>query len=333
MATPLLTTANYKAYLQDTQFSIGDIDTPTTVTETWHITSKETLFKALAPESATPSDGHYGSLATERVIPYIQQLYTDWVAGTGAVARSPVMTVGGHMDSLESARCIGTDIRKNKDGSLTATSTFVTRYKAYPTTLGTTLKNIFPPIVEYTATVREMETFRSGNFTAPPANSDKSSSNIGGDKVSSNGRQGVPTPVAGVRIRVRRVFDCKLTGVSLSATAYYLQGHVGKRNSATFLGMGAGECVFEGFNIAKLEGTFYEIVADFDWDQYYGHVQVPELAADGLPKTDGSGLNYSDVRWERIKRTTVDFNSVIFWYNTLGTANADMKQVAETGAY
>jgi len=336
MATPILTTANYHAYLQDTSFSIGDIDTPTTVTETWLITKKPeggaTRFFALAPEALSGGEGNYGSLATERVIPYIGLRYFDWVEGTTAVARNPAMTVGDSMDKLTNARCVNVDIRKNKDGSLTAISTFIQRQKTIPSTINDGSPSvIFPPQVEYTATVREMETFRTGNFTAPPANSNKSSSNIGGDKVSSNGRQGMPTPVAGVRIRVRRVFTVKFATSPLQTVAYYLQGQVGKRNSATFLGMGAGECVFEGFNIAKLEGPFYEIVADFDWDQYYGHVQVPELAPDGLPKTDGTGLNYNDIRWERIKRATEDFNNVIFWYDIPGTLNNDMKTVAETG--
>ena len=334
MATPLLTTANYVAYLQDTSFSIGDIDTPTTVTETWLITGKEVRYFALAPEASTAGEGRFGSLATERVVPYIGLTYEEWVIGTSAVARNPAMTVGNSMDKLQRARCVSVDIRKNKDGSLTAVSTFITRAKTLPSSINTNPPTlIFPPIVEYTATVREMETFRSGNFTAAPANTDKSGADIGGDKVSSNGRQGVPTPVAGVRIRVRRIFDCKMTGNDLKLVAYYLQGHVGKRNSATFLGMGVGECVFEGFNIAKLEGSFYEIVADFDWDQYYGHVQVPELAPDGLPKTDSTGLNYSDVRWERIKRSTVDFNSVMFWNDTLGTLDSNMKTIAERGYY
>jgi hypothetical protein len=312
MATPVKTTSNFNCYLIGTQISHPDYEEPETIVETWQIKVKESAFSIVNPEVV------YEGLVDENAVPAWGETFTSWCSG-----RSPAMTPAyGWGD----AYCIGVEYSKNKDGSVIAQISFSNRKKQTNTQTGAT-QNYFPVSVEAASQQRETVLFKRNWAAGPPSGSDQSAA-ISGDNIASNPRDGMPYYINQVRYRVRRAFDSKTH--SLMDVTNHFSAHVGKRNELTFMNNLVGSMEFEGFNVVKLEGPFYEIVFDFIYDEHNFHSQTVGLAPDGLPTTDATGLNPTDVRWTRPTKLYFDFNTVC-WTTTLGTADANLKAIMQRG--
>lgn len=312
MATPVKETLNFNCYLIGTQLSHPDYDESATITETWQIKVKESAFSIVNPEVL------YEGLVDENAIPAWGETYGNWCSG-----RNPTMTP---TSGWQNAYCIGVEYIKNKDGTLTAQVTWSNRKKQTNTQTGGT-QNYYPVSVEAASQQRETVLYKRSWSPNPPAGSDQSAA-LSGDNIASNPRDGMPYYVNQVRYRVRRAFDAKTH--SLTSVLSHFSFFVGYRNSAAFMGNAAGTMEFEGFNVVKLEGPFYELVCDFIYDEFSFHNQTVGLAADGLPITDATGLNPTDIRWTRPTKGSYDFNRVCF-EATVGTADATLQSIMERG--
>jgi hypothetical protein len=152
-----------------------------------------------------------------------------------------------------------------------------------------------------TIRTRSMQQLRDNpSMTAPNASNDKSGTDIDGDPKRKS------TDVRQVALRLRLVIDCESAGID--ELTGIIQAYVGKKNTAQFLGYGAGQLVCDGGSISQLEFEFFEIVMDYVWDEYYHHSQVPEVGADGRALMIGA--DYADVRWAREVRSGVNFNDI-----------------------
>lgn len=326
MATPIKSTTNFKCYLQGTSFSTGDYsDNPNGVTEVWLI-EKKTGVEGAQPKLDPELD--WETLVAENAIPNFGELYSDWVAG-----RSPAQSIDSALWWSRSY-CISIELTKTKEGRCQGTFAFSSRAKGRPSSIAgaaTTLHDT--PVVEYVGGQRETEIFRqngASSVAAPPSGLDKSTSDIGGDATNPGGKNGIPTVVPQMKIRVRRQLDVNING-GISSIANYFAAWIGTRNNATFLNLAANSVVMEGMNIVKLEGPYYEVVWDFLYDAYFEHSQIPELDRDNVPKMNATGTNYSDVRWQRVSRGTQNHNGIFFVSSTYGTADTTMKGFAEKG--
>jgi len=328
MATPIKTTANYQCYLIGNSFSMGD-ENPNTVVSTW-IIRKMAGGSEEPPTPAVPTpfvqiqpSKEWDQLSTENAIPTIGEIFSDYSTYTSEF-------------DFDTYYCVSVEVSENKDGSITAVSTFIDRWKIEPSTWNTAPTRLPPVSVEYITTNREDQIYRidgtSPNLVAtPPANLDKSAADIGGIAALKGSRNGLPTNVPQVRIRVRLTTDVWTIGSGgLADVVDTYKDYIGTRNDDVFLGFEAGSVVCDGFNIAKLEGPFYEIVFDFTYDSKFEHSQVPEFDTDGKPKENVTGTEFSDVRWIRSSRPQIDHNN-IFFSTTPGTKDADVQAVAQNG--
>ena len=64
-----------------------------------------------------------------------------------------------------------------------------------------------------------------------------------------------------------------------------------------------------------------------------GMDQIPEMDVDGQPKTNNTGTEFSDVRWQRIERETFDFNTLFTYDDADFGVNLDAirQEIAEKG--
>ena len=172
--------------------------------------------------------------------------------------------------------------------------------------------------IEYQSVTRSMRVYRTGWTTNPPGASD-ASADIGGTAVQGVGDSAV-WPVNQVRARVRLVWDTANTKLD-AIIGNYAPG-LNKRNSASFLGASANTLVMEGYSINPIRHEFYEVTLDLLYDEFFHHEQVADVAADGRP-TKAGGTGPAVVKWKRLPRSTVDFNTIF--------PNSSVRALAERG--
>lgn len=333
MATPIKTTTSYVGYLISTSYSESDYgESANSITETWLIKKKDVIsgeppllvptsrFLVLQPEVSIQT------MASEAIIPTIGIAYDDWVAG-----RSPAMGTRHVGSWYKKARLLSRDMTHNKDGSLTCIFIFANRKKTSlaSETLATHL-GYYPPTVEAVAGMREMELFRRNPSTVAPSGAD-TSADIGGTAAITGARQGIMVVVPQLKLRVRRAVDVYADNGAIKDIIAAFDGMIGTRNSAAFMGYATGKLVSEGFNLAKLETSYYELVFDFIWDANFEHSQVAEHEKDGIPKMDATGTNFSSVIWTRPTRATFEFNNIFFEGTAYTTPVVAYKNIAEKG--
>ena len=263
-------------------------------------------------------------MVDEAILPDIGMVYGTW--NTSATA-----TGSWH----EWARCRGYTINPLPDGRVQVVTQWTTQYTAVPDSVVAHLPEvILPASVEAQSGSRTMELYRTGWTTGALATVDKSGSDIGGT-ATAKGRKGIPVEVPQMKIRVRLVKDATLTDIT-AAIVYFSLNMVGARHkdpvgSLDFLGFPTGALWCEGINIVKLEGEFFEVIADFVFDKYYEHEQVPEFDAAGEPALDSTGTNLIDVRWDRLERDEFDFNEIFFHSLSPWVVDQDQKDFALKG--
>jgi len=319
MATPLLTTTDYNCYFQSRTSSTAELNNTNEIVETWIIEKKNNPVVGVSP-IADPETDQYQDMVTQGAIPFIGQEYYAWNVNS-TLGWSAVM------------RCRSHEFTTLSNGRVQVIIRFSSMYQVDPSTWGTaSIEYHLPVSVEYVAKTRDILLFRR-DWTSPPlATLDQSPSDIGGTASILGSVEGVPAVVPQVGVRLRVVHDA--TDAEMSGVALVFALMIGTRNETIFLGFPIQSLVFEGFNIAKLEGEFYEIVFDFVFDRYYEHSQVPQTDPDGEPTLNNTGTELADVRWQRIHRDTAEFNECFFRNYTellAGTIFTAQRDIAEKG--
>jgi hypothetical protein len=313
MAVPIKSTANYDCYLRAQKVVPSDFGGSNEIYETWIIVKKEGGI--IRPE--TPE---WYSMMTETAVPKIGEYYDVWSGQT------PTLINWQHF-----AKCRNHEFTTTDDGRVEATFRFQTYYQADPSTYGASAVLHLPTVIEAQHSTRQIALFRNSWTTNPPAALDESAADIGGTAAFTGTKDPMESTVAQTRIRVRLTMDTEYN--DLQSAILTMESIVGKRNSNAFINYSPGTVYCESFAINKLEGEFYEITIDFVYDQYYEHDQYPEIAADGKPKTNSTGTQFTDVRWKRVNRSNFDFNT-IFAYTGADfgtTVNTDRKALATKG--
>ena len=246
-------------------------------------------------------------LVDQVVLPDIGMSYNTW---------NPQATNTGSWHKY--ARCRGYNLTPLPDGRLQVVTAWSTYYTANPTSVvAHTPFVMLPSSIESQSGTRITELFRTGWTTPPLATVDVSVSDIGG--TSTQNTKGTPSNVSVTKVRLRLIKDATVEDMG-GALIYFTLNMVGARHkdpvsASAFLGFPTGALYCEGINMVKLEGEFYEVIADFVYDQYYEHDQLPLIDPEGDPIPNAAGNNWQDVRWSRVERPDFDFNEI--FYNTL----------------
>lgn len=143
------------------------------------------------------------------------------------------------------------------------------------------------------------------NPTAPVATNNVSASDIGGTAVVS-GITPIRQSVSTVKLRIRILIDAETQDIV--AAASNISSFAGKRNNDTFMGFTAGKLVCTGGAVSHVSYEYFEASLEYEYDEYFENVQVPEMAADGRPKGGASGPTV--VKWQRPIRTGTNFNDI-----------------------
>lgn len=306
MAVPIKTTTNFDCYLQSQRVSCGDMGSSNEIIETWILTPKTTGI--IRPETSD-----WKTLITENAVPEIGEYYSTWWGGGATYTGAPWQT---------KARCRNHDFVTLVDGNIQATFRFQTYYLPDPNTIASTNKLHLPTVVECQHSTRPIALFRRTWTTAPSPLNNASAGDIGGVAAILGTKDPMESTVGQTRVRVRLTMDAEDIEIYDAMTT--MESIVGKRNSAVFMNIySVGAVYCESFAINKLEGEFYEITVDFVYDEYYEHDQYPEIDTDGLPKMNNTGTELSDVRWKRVERTSVDFNTIFAYTGANFGVNVD----------
>lgn len=318
MTYPAKTTTNFYVWQPSQTQICTDLGGQNELTETFIV---EKIGSTTSVHTEIQFDrGDFLLMVDEVVLPDIGMLYGTW---------NPQANLTGSWH--EYARCRGYNITPLPDGRVQIVTQWSTQYTADPASvIAHTPVVILPASIEAQSGTRTMELYRTNWTTGPLATVDKSASDIGGT-ATAIGRKGIPIEVPMMKIRVRLVKDASVAGAEMdTAIIYFALNMVGARHkdavgALDFLGFPTGALWCEGINIVKLEGEFYEVIADFVFDKYYEHEQVPEFDAAGEPALDNTGTNLADVRWDRLARDDYDFNEI--FYATLSPSwTVDQKQ-------
>lgn len=163
---------------------------------------------------------------------------------------------------------------------------------------------VFPSSTSYQSVTRLAKVYRRSWTSNPPTTSD-ASSNIGGTAVGDSGAT-ITMHVPQVRMRVSLTYSAAITDM-VTATQNVI-GFTGKINSQPFAGFPIGTVICEGVNVQQTKMPRYEVIADFLYDDWAHHEQVPTNGADGRPNWSGSNL--AEVRWVRSTRVSDNFNNL-----------------------
>jgi len=243
---------------------------------------------------------------------------TDWA---GLESESVIATVdqaytnGGTWHAF--ARCRSVNITKESGTQLRVVMQFnsVATYRE-----GILL---FPAYTTYSTRARQLELYRR-EWTTNPSDV-LTTADIGGINTAPGGDPMIGE-IAQVLIRANLTINASSVGV-VSYVAP-LRDLVGKVNSASFYGFGAGTVVCEGFAVNPVAGMteIHDVTVDFVYDPYFHAVQVPDREADGRPVLNGAGVanpGAKVVKWTRQSRATADFNTIF--------ADANIKTLAQNG--
>ena len=316
MAVPIKSTANFDCYLMSQRVSCGDIGSSNEILETWIIVIKEAGI-------VRPETSDWKNLILENAAPEIGEYYSAWWGGGAAYTGAPWQT---------KARCRNHDFVTLEDGRIQATFRFQTYYFPDPNTRATTNKLHLPTLIECQHSTRTTALFKRTWTTDPDPIVDSSAADIGGVAAILGTKDPMEAQVPQTRIRVRLTMDAE--DIQIYDAMQTMEQIVGKRNSSVFLSFySEGKVYCESFAINKLEGEFYEITVDFLFDAYYEHDQYPEIASDGIPKTNNTGTQFTDIRWKRVERASVDLNTIFAYTgpNFGVTADVDRKALGLKG--
>lgn len=322
------TSSLYKSSLRSYSAQIGEIWDIHSVTENYLVHRVDGNY--MRPNDISTVQFETGSGAP--VIPKVGDLYQYPTGGLGT-------------SQLEFMRCRSVQWGQPEGRGLTCSVRYETRYFYAVTANGMTnvlsaenwstavlldAQKFLPCEVLPIFQSRNVKLFRDNpSMTGPSPGLDISTSDIGGsEKI-------IDQDVRQVGMKLRLVFDCYETPILSSSTTTGMLDKIttliGKKNSQTFLGYGAGTLVSTGASINHLEGEFYELVLETLYDEYFHHSQFALSASDGRPEMVASGgtSKYKTVYWGRPVRSGENFNT-IFPANDIGK---NQKYQAYTGRW
>ncbi len=241
-------------------------------------------------------DGQYQTTPYQAV-PVVGQAYP--APGTGsatwqetALCRSLQATpIAQHMDvvaTYDTMYFYSKDVKKNVGGTVS----------------DATDAPYLPARATFSIGTKEINVWRV-NPTAPSATVNVSASDIGGTAVVS-GITPIKATVATVKLRIRILIDSETQDIV--AAASNISSFAGKRNTDTFMGFTAGKLVCTGGAVSHVEYEYFEASLEYEYDEYFENVQVPEMASDGRPKGGATGPTV--VKWQRPVRTGAAFNDI-----------------------
>lgn len=241
-------------------------------------------------------DGQYQTVPYQAV-PVVGQPYPAPVAGSStwqetALCRSIQATpIAQHMDvvaTYDTMYFYSKDVKKNVSG--TVSDAVDAPY--------------LPSRATFSIGTKDINVWRV-NATAPVATNNVSASDIGGTAVVS-GITPMKQSVSTVKLRIRILIDSETQDIV--AAASNISSFAGKRNTDTFMGFTTGKLVCTGGAVTHLEHEYFEASLEYEYDEYFENVQVPEMASDGRPKGGASGPTV--VKWQRPVRTGANFNDI-----------------------
>lgn len=314
MTYPARTTTNFRVWQTSYAQTNTDLGGMNEMTETF-IIEKVGGTTSNHTEVQFDRDDYY-LMAAQAVTPDIGQLYAVWNPDAED-------TRSWH----KYARCRGFAISPLPDGRASLNVSWSTYYTANPDSVLSEPSVPFvvlPGSIEAVAGTRQMELYRTGWSTQPLGTFDDSGADMGGTAVAF-GRRGIPMEVAQTKLRVRLVKDSTRADADMeSCIEYFGNNMVGTRNSAYAFGFTTGRLVCLGFNVVKMENEFYEIIAEFMFDKFNEHQQVPTFDAQGEPIVNNTN-NVTDVRWKRVARDSFDFNEIFYVSLSPTVINTDQK--------
>ena len=291
----------YKSWRKSYNVSLGDIWDVHTISETYHIERVDG--NPMRPNDVAGVQFETGSGAP--VVPGIGDPYQYPTGGLGTT-------------QMESMLCRNISWSQPDGKGMEATARFETRYFEANAARGlegedlddsvSLSRGLFLPCQVLPVFMsRNIKLFRDNpGMTGPNATNDISTSDIGGIA------KEIDQDVKQVGIKLRMVIDTNSIALVGSTSAdgilTVINGYLGCKNNASFLGYGVGNLVCTGANLNHLESEFYEIALEYTYDQYFHHSQYALKDTDGKPKQTNS--DFADVRWTRPTRTAVDFNDI-----------------------
>lgn len=234
---------------------------------------------------------------TGPALPKIGIAYPGPAAGTStwqetALCRSlQAVPVEQHIDvvaTYDTYYFYSKDVKKNTSGTVSDASDTA----------------FLPARATFSIGTKEINVWRV-NPTAPSATVNVSASDIGGTAVVS-GITPMKQSVSTVKLRIRILIDSETQDIV--AAASNISSFAGKRNTDTFMGFTTGKLVCTGGAVSHLEHEYFEASLEYEYDEYFEHVQVAEMAADGRPKGGATGPTV--VKWQRPVRTGDAFNNI-----------------------
>jgi hypothetical protein len=165
---------------------------------------------------------------------------------------------------------------------------------------------ILPSSSSYQTVTRIAKVYRTGWATDPPLTAD-TTTDIGGTAIQGAGATATML-VPQVRFRITVTQDASVSANYMNTIANGLAAFIGTRNSASFGPFATGSLVCEGINITQTRMPYYDVTADYLYDDWGHHEQVAETGIDGRPNY--SAGNLAAVRWKRPALLSSDFNLI-----------------------
>lgn len=266
-------------------------------------------------EQISYSEGSWGSESTYRVVRRIKRrngsqidlvndidLMVSEAALPQPMSRLTTTTPSIASRSFDTMRCAEFSYTVDAQGyTLTANILYTSPYFVD----GVVDNNlILPSSSSYQTVTRIAKVYRTNWATDPPLGSD-STADIGGTAVQGAGATATML-VPQVRFRITATQDASVSSRYMDALANSLAPFIGTRNSSAFGPFAAGSLVCEGINITQSRMPYYEVTADYLYDDWGHHEQVAEVGTDGRPNWNAGNLNA--VYWKRPTLLTQDFN-------------------------
>jgi hypothetical protein len=286
MAVVVTASGKYQYWDTDISTRQGQLDESSTITFSRIVQKRNVSTGAIIPFNIIE---HYEDAVDDGVFPIQNEAFT-------------IFSTTWH--TTTKLRSINLTALEN--GSARADLIYSTKYVVDPNST-TTILYALPSSCEYSSQLRTMAIYRSGWSTNPPTTSSNSTADIGGTSLSgADGSQSLQ--VGQVRFRMRFTQDASV--VSMSTAAAGLITYANTINNATIGPFASYTLICEGVSIGDAgDPEYYEVVFDFLFDPYRHFSQVATLDADGRVKMTSAGA-ISEVKWQRLPRTGLDFNAI-----------------------
>ncbi len=268
-------------------------------------------------EQVSYSEGSWGSEATYRLVRRVKRRNNNAIDLVNDIDRmvvqgvlpQPMQRLTTNVPAItrrtfDTMRCAEFGYSVDAAGfTLTANILYTTPYFV-DGVVSTSL--ILPSSSSYQTVTRIAKVYRTGWATDPPLTAD-TTTDIGGTAIQGAGATATML-VPQVRFRITVTQDASVSANYMNTIANGLAAFIGTRNSASFGPFATGSLVCEGINITQTRMPYYDVTADYLYDDWGHHEQVAETGIDGRPNY--SAGNLAAVRWKRPTLLSSDFNLI-----------------------